>query len=174
VRVVLKILTALEAAHVRGVVHRDLKPSNVFLTPGGLVKIADFGAALMDDPLRGSKTEVGLILGTPAYMAPEQALALPTDARADLYAVGCILFRVLSGAPPFRGTALLEVLRKQIEDAAPTVTSSRGPLPDVLTGCVARALAKRPDDRFRNAAEMRTVLELALALLGGSERPQGR
>ena len=174
VRVALKILAALEAAHVRGVVHRDLKPSNVFLTPGGLVKIADFGAALMDDPLRGSKTEVGLILGTPAYMAPEQALALPTDARADLYAVGCILFRVLSGAPPFRGTALLEVLRKQIEDAAPTVTSSRGPLPDVLTGCVARALAKRPDDRFRNAAEMRTVLELALALLGGSERPQGR
>ena len=174
VRVVVKILTALEAAHVRGVVHRDLKPSNVFLTPGGAVKIADFGAALMDDPLRGSKTEAGLILGTPAYMAPEQALALPTDARADLYAVGCILFRVLSGAPPFRGVTLLEVLRKQIEDAAPTVTSSHGPLPDVLTGCVARALAKRPDDRFRNASEMRTVLELALALMGGSERPQGR
>ncbi len=174
VRVVLKILAALEAAHVRGVVHRDLKPSNVFLTPGGLVKIADFGAALMDDPLRGSKTEAGLILGTPAYMAPEQALALPTDARADLYAVGGILFRVLSGAPPFRGAALLEVLRMQIEDAAPAVTSPHGPLPEVVTGCVARALAKRPDDRFRNAAEMRAVLELALVLLGGAERAEGR
>jgi serine/threonine-protein kinase len=174
VRVVLRILVALEAAHVRGVVHRDLKPSNVFLTPGGLVKIADFGAALMDDPLRGAKTEAGIILGTPAYMAPEQALALPTDARADLYAVGCILFRVLSGAPPFRAAALLEVLRKQIEDAAPPAASPHGPLPDVLAGCVARALAKRPDDRFRSAAEMRAVLELGLVLLGGAEKPEGR
>ncbi len=103
VRVVLRILAALAAAHVRGVVHRDLKPSNVFLTPDGQVKIADFGAARVDDHLRGAMTEAGLILGTPAYMAPEQALALPTDHRADLYSLGCILFRVLSGAPPFRG-----------------------------------------------------------------------
>jgi serine/threonine protein kinase len=170
VRVVLKVLTALEAAHVRGVVHRDLKPSNVFLTPQGQIKIADFGAALVDDHLRGAKTEVGLILGTPAYMAPEQALALPVDARADLYSLGCILFRVLSGAPPFRAAALLEVLRKQIEEPAPAVTSPHGPLPDVLVGCVARALAKQPDDRFRAAGEMRAVLELALVLLGGTER----
>jgi len=174
VRVVLKMLSALDAAHVRGVVHRDLKPSNVFVTPEGQIKIADFGAALVDDHLRGAKTEAGLILGTPAYMAPEQALALPTDARADLYSVGCILFRVLSGAPPFRAAALLEVLRKQIEEPAPAVTSPHGPLPDVLVGCVARALAKRPDDRFRNAGEMRAVLELALVLLGGSDKPEGR
>jgi len=166
VRVVLKVLSALDAAHVRGVVHRDLKPSNVFVTPEGQIKIADFGAALVDDPLRGVKTEAGVILGTPAYMAPEQALALPTDERADLYAVGGILFRVLSGAPPFRGAALLEVLRQQIEDPAPPVKSPHGPLPEVLVGCVARALAKRPDDRFRSAAEMRAVLELALVLLG--------
>jgi serine/threonine-protein kinase len=172
VRVVLKLLSALEAAHVRGVVHRDLKPSNVFLAADGLVKIADFGAALVDDPLRGVKTEAGVILGTPAYMAPEQALALPTDERADLYAVGGILFRVLSGAPPFRGAALLEVLRQQIEDPAPPVKSPHGPLPEVLIGCVAKALAKRPDDRFRSAAEMRAVLELALILLG--RQPEGR
>jgi serine/threonine-protein kinase len=76
---------------------------------------------------------------------------------------------VLTGAPPFRGAALLEVLRKQIEDEAPLVTSPHGPLPDVLVGGVAKALAKRPDDRFRNAAEMRAVLELALLLLGGTE-----
>jgi serine/threonine protein kinase len=146
----------------------------VFLAPGGQVKIADFGAALMDDPLRGTKTEAGLILGTPAYMAPEQALALPTDARADLYAVGCILFRILSGAPPFRATALLEVIRKQIEDTAPAVTSPHGPLPELVAECVARALAKRPDDRFRSAAEMRTELGRTLALLGGVERPADR
>jgi serine/threonine-protein kinase len=174
VRVVLKIVTALKAAHVRGVVHCDLKPSNVFITPQGQVKIADFGAALVEDPLRGAGTEAGLILGTPAYMAPEQALSRPTDARADLYALGCILFRVLSGAPPFRGAALLEVLRKQIEDPAPRVTSPHGPLPDVLVGCVAKALAKRPDDRFRNAAEMQAVLKLALLLLGGTEAEEAR
>jgi serine/threonine protein kinase len=173
-RVVLKIVAALESAHVRGVVHRDLKPSNVFLTPAGEVKIADFGAARVDDHFRGKTTEVGLILGTPAYMAPEQALGLPTDGRADLYSLGCILFRVLSGTPPFRAAALLEVLRKQIEEKAPLVTSPHGPLPDVLVGCVAKALAKRPEDRFRNAAEMRAVLELAQLLLGGAEKAAGR
>ena len=174
VRVVLKILAALEAAHVRGVVHRDLKPSNVFLTPEGQVKIADFGAALVDDHLRGTGTETGLILGTPAYMAPEQALAGPTDQRADLYSLGCILFRVVSGAPPFRAAAILEVLRKQVDEPAPPVTSPHGPLPDLLVGCVAKALAKQPDDRFRSAAEMRAVLEFALLLLDGAKRAESR
>jgi serine/threonine protein kinase len=169
VRVVLKILAALEAAHVRGVVHRDLKPSNVFITPEGQVKIADFGAALVEDHLRGAGTEAGLILGTPAYMAPEQALARPTDERADIYSLGCILFRVLSGAPPFRAAGLLEVLRKQIEELAPPVASPHGLLPDLLVGCVAKALAKRPDDRFRSAAEMRAVLDFALLLVGAEK-----
>jgi serine/threonine protein kinase len=174
VRVVLKILAALEAAHVRGVVHRDLKPSNVFITPEGQVKIADFGAALVEDHLRGSGTEAGLILGTPAYMAPEQALARPTDERADIYSLGCILFRVLSGAPPFRAAGLLEVLRQQIEDLAPPVASPHGPLPDLLVGCVAKALAKQPDERFRSAGEMRAVLEFALLLVGGAEKAEER
>jgi serine/threonine-protein kinase len=174
VRVVLKILAALETAHVRGVVHRDLKPSNVFITPEGQVKIADFGAALVEDHLRGSGTEAGLILGTPAYMAPEQALARPTDERADIYSLGCILFRVLSGAPPFRAAGLLEVLRQQIEDLAPPVASPHGPLPDLLVGCVAKSLAKQPDDRFRSAGEMRAVLEFALLLVGGAEKAEDR
>jgi serine/threonine protein kinase len=174
VRVVLKILAALETAHVRGVVHRDLKPSNVFITPEGQVKIADFGAALVEDHLRGSGTEAGLILGTPAYMAPEQALARPTDERADIYSLGCILFRVLSGAPPFRAAGLLEVLRQQIEDLAPPVASPHGPLPDLLVGCVAKALAKQPDERFRSAGEMRAVMEFALLLVGGAEKAEER
>ena len=148
-----QIASALEAAHRQGVVHRDLKPSNVFLA-GAALKIADFGAAQVEP--RGATAAVDQgNLGTPGYMSPEQASGRPTDKRTDLYSLGCILFRVLTGAPPFRGAALLEVLRKQIEDEAPLVTSPHGPLPDVLVGGVAKALAKRPDDRFRNAAEMR-------------------
>jgi len=166
-QVALRIAAALEAAHVRGVVHRDLKPSNIFLTPDGRIKIADFGAALVRDVTRieGGPSD-SVVVGTPAYMAPEQAQGLPTDDRADVYSLGCILFRMLSGAPPFRGAALLEVLRQHIDEPPPPVTSPAGPLPDVLVGAVARALAKKPEGRFRSVGEMRAVLELARALLG--------
>jgi serine/threonine-protein kinase len=169
-RIARRILVALEAAHVRGVVHRDLKPSNVFLTPEGRVKIADFGTALVDDNLRGIKTDAGLILGTPAYMAPEQALGLPADDRADVYSLGCILFRMLSGKPPFRASAVLEVIRMQIEDTAPEVTSPYAVLPEPVVSGVAKALAKKREDRYRSAGEMRAALEQALGRLGGTER----
>jgi len=166
-RIALKIIAALEAAHVRGVIHRDLKPSNIFLTADNRIKIADFGAALVQDVTRGEgRVEESVVLGTPAYMAPEQAQALPTDDRADVYSLGCILFRMLSGAPPFRDGAVMEVLMKHIGEAPPPVSSPAGPLPEVLVGGVARALAKRPEDRFRSVGEMRGVLEYALGLLG--------
>jgi serine/threonine-protein kinase len=173
VRIAVRILVALEAAHVRGVVHRDLKPSNVFLAPGGQVKIADFGAALVDDARRSGRTDAGLVLGSPAYMAPEQALGRATDDRADLYSLGCVLYRMLSGNPPFQARTLVEVLRQQIEQAPGPVSSPHGALPVVLVEAVDRALAKGPDDRFRSAGDMRAVLEQALARLGG-ERREGR
>ena len=167
----LRVTAALAAAHVRGVVHRDLKPSNIFLTGEGQIKVVDFGAALVEDALRGSgATEASVILGTPAYMAPEQAQALPTDERADIYSLGCILFRMLAGAPPFPGGAILEVLRKHIEQPPARVTSPHGPLPDLLVECVLRALEKRPDDRFRSMGEMSGVLAQARKVLG----PEGR
>ena len=100
--------------------------------------------------------------------------ALPTDERADVYSLGCILFRMLSGEPPFPGGAILEVLRKHIEQPPPRVTSPRGPLPDLLVECVARALAKRPQDRLRSMGEMRGVLDQALKQLAGNGRsPRG-
>ncbi len=170
VRIVRRIATALAAAHVRGVIHRDLKPSNVFVTAGGRVKIADFGAALVQDALRGVATEASVIMGTPAYMAPEQAQGLPTDDRADVYSLGCILFRMLSGTPPFRGGAVLEVLQKHINDRPPRVTSPRGPVPESLVACVARALAKLPDERFRSVSAMKEALDQVQRQLGGSDR----
>jgi serine/threonine protein kinase len=170
VRIAVRVATALAAAHVRGVVHRDLKPSNVFLTAEGQVKVADFGAALVEDALRGGSVEASVILGTPAYMAPEQAQALPTDERADIYSLGCILFRMLSGEPPFPGGAILEVLRKHIEQPPPRVRSPRGALPDRLVEGVARALAKRPEERLRSMGEMRGILDQVLKQLTGTGR----
>jgi serine/threonine-protein kinase len=174
VRITSRVATALAAAHVRGVVHRDLKPSNIFLTEGDQIKIADFGAALVEDRLRGGTAETSVILGTPAYMAPEQAQALPTDDRADVYSLGCILFRMLSGAPPFQAASLLEVLRKHIEDRPPRVTSPRGPLPVVLVKCVDRALTKDPDERFRSVGEMNEMLTQARRDLSRSGREETR
>ena len=174
VRIAVRVLAALEAAHVRGVVHRDLKPSNVFLVPGGQVKIADFGAALVNDARRSGRTDAGLVLGSPAYMAPEQALGRATDDRADLYSLGCVLYRMLSGQPPFKARTLVEVLRQQVEQSPPAVTSPHAALPAVLVEAVDRALAKNPDDRFRSAGDMRAVLEQALARLGGGERREAR
>jgi serine/threonine protein kinase len=161
-RIATRILTALEAAHQRGVVHRDLKPSNVFLTPDGQVKIVDFGAALVGDGRRSGKTDAGLVLGSPAYMAPEQALGRTTDDRADLYSLGCVLYRMLSGRPPFQAKTLVEVLRLQIEEPPAPVKSPRGALPVLLVEAVERALAKDPEERFFSAGEMRAVLEQAL------------
>jgi serine/threonine-protein kinase len=170
VRIARRIAAALAAAHVRGVIHRDLKPSNVFVTTGGQVKIADFGAALVHDVLRAAASEASVILGTPAYMAPEQAQALPTDDRADVYSLGCILFRMLAGGPPFPGGGVLEVLQKHIHDRPPRVTSPRGPLPERLVECVARALEKAPENRFRGVSEMKEILDQVQRDLGGSER----
>jgi serine/threonine-protein kinase len=173
-RIAIHILRALEAAHQRGVVHRDLKPSNVFLTPGGQVKIVDFGAALVSHARRSGRTDAGLVLGSPAYMAPEQALGRATDDRADLYSLGCVLYRMLSGRPPFEAKTLVEVLRLQIEVAPEPVRSPHGALPVLLVEAVERALAKDPEERFASAGEMRAVLEQALARVDPERRTARR
>lgn len=168
--IAIRIAAALSAAHVRGVVHRDLKPSNIFLVDEGQVKIADFGAALVYDTLRDAAAEASVVLGTPAYMAPEQAQGEPTDERADLYALGCILFRMITGAPPFPGGTIIEVLRRHIDDPPPLLTSPHGALPEALVDCARRALAKQPEERFRSAAEMKASLEQSLRIPGAPRR----
>jgi serine/threonine-protein kinase len=124
------MLAALSALHGRALVHRDLKPSNVFLTPHG-VKLLDFGLARPEFPgLTGAVaglTQSGIVIGTPRYMAPEQALGDPIDARTDLFAVGAILFEMIAGRPAFGGTTLVDVLHATVHEQPPALTGSPRP-----------------------------------------------
>lgn len=159
IAIVRGIASALGAAHAAGVVHRDLSPSNVFVDVGGepdRVKLVDFGAAKVPDPDQADVPDgpAGYVLGTPYYMAPEQAQALQTDGRADLYALGVIFFELVSGAVPFDGDTPLDIVLEHIRQAPPALTSPAEALPDGLERIVARLLAKAPEDRYQTASAL--------------------
>jgi eukaryotic-like serine/threonine-protein kinase len=163
----LQILEALEAAHALGVIHRDLKPENVFLTfPGSkpLLKLIDFGIAKAHrtDPQQKNLTVAGVVMGTAEYMAPEQARSADkVDARADLYAVGVLLYEMIAGARPVNGDdARVIALRVERGDVVPLVQVAPQ-APRELAGLVHRAMAARPELRFATATEMRLALERA-------------
>ena len=157
VRLLREVLDALAFAHEHGVVHRDIKPENVLIGAGHAV-VADFGIA---KALReaGTMTSAGFAVGTPAYMAPEQATADPTtDHRADLYAVGVLGYELLTGAPPFEGTAQ-QVITAHITTPAPAIRARRTDVPNALADVITRALAKEPGARPQSALEMLAALE---------------
>jgi len=151
----LGMLAALSALHARGIVHRDLKPSNVFLTPHG-VKLLDFGLARPElEPTLGSMeglTRTGVVMGTPRYMAPEQVVGEPTDARSDLFAAGAILFEMLAGRPAFGGRTVVEILHATLHEQPPALTGS--PVVAAVDRVIRRALAKPPADRTPSADSM--------------------
>ena len=172
VRIAIEAAKALEAAHAAGLVHRDLKPQNLMLTGDAEadVKLLDFGlaTALTDSERRpATDRERALrgfaVFGTPEYMAPEQVAGDPVDGRADLYALGCVLYEMLTGAAAFEGTSSVEVMGKQIHETplAPRVRSPQRPIPRAVEAVVLRAMAKEPDARFATAAAMRVALEEA-------------
>ncbi len=151
-----QVLDALAHAHRAGVVHRDLKPANLMVTEGGTVKVMDFGIARV----LGTEhyTQGGYMMGTPAYMAPEQVLGRDVDGRADLYAVGVVLYRLLAAQLPFEADTAIAMVQKQLSDAPTPVASFRPGLPEWCSAIIERALAKDPADRFQTAEEFRTAL----------------
>ncbi len=151
------ILSALHAAHLAGIVHRDIKPDNILFTASGRPKLTDFGVAHMRDA--GSKTRTGVMLGTPYYMSPEQAQGRRVTAAADLYAVGVVLYEMLSGGVPFTGEDPLSVALKHVQEPPRPLAELRPDLPAELCALVHRALEKDPTARFHSAAAMQDALE---------------
>ncbi len=159
VRIARQVLAALAAAHTAGIVHRDVKPANVLLGADGVAKLADFGIAKRFDELDDSITRTGTVIGTPRYLAPEQALGSPVTPASDVYSMGLLLFEMLGGRTPFRGDSPISVVMAQQSHVAPDVRTLRADIPPQLASTVARALERDPSARFASAAEMATGLD---------------
>ncbi|MDK9497496.1 protein kinase [Streptomyces katrae] len=154
-KVTADVLAALETSHEMGLVHRDIKPGNVMMTKRGVVKVMDFGIARAMQSGVTSMTQTGMVVGTPQYLSPEQALGRGVDARSDLYSVGIMLFQLLTGRIPFDADSPLAIAYAHVQEepvAPSTVNRSITPAMDAL---VARALKKNPNERFPTAAAMR-------------------
>ena len=165
VSIAIGILAGIEALHKQRLVHRDLKPSNIFLTPHG-IKLLDFGLAYGSHSVGGETitrlTTPGTVVGTPQYAAPEQLRGEEVDARTDLFAVGVVLYEMLSGKPPFGGKSAIEVFHSIMYEQPPVLTG--GPAVTALDRVINRALAKRADDRYPTAEAMAQDIRSALTL----------
>ncbi|MFG1674622.1 serine/threonine-protein kinase [Micromonospora sp. NPDC049282] len=154
-----QVCSVLTDAHAASLVHRDLKPQNLMVTPSGVVKVLDFGVAALIGPAEQSRlTATGHTLGTPAYIAPEQASGAAVGPAADLYALGCILFEMLTGRPPFEAGNSLEMLHRHMRSPVPIVVEYRSDVPDDLAHLLFCLLAKDPSDRPASAAEVEQLL----------------
>ena len=156
----MQALEALSHAHSAGVVHRDLKPSNLMLTETGTIKILDFGIARLEGAVH--LTRAGSMMGTPAYMAPEQVLGTVIDARTDLYAMGVVFYRLICGELPFRGDTPFEMAQAHVKDPPTPINMVRPDLPPWASEIIARALAKEPEKRFQTAIEFHEALARCL------------
>jgi len=156
VRIGLRLLDALEAAHRAGLVHRDVKPSNILLCADGRVKIADFGIAKADD--QTELTQEGALVGTATYLAPEQLLGGTIDGRADLYSLGIVLYECLTGRVPFQGDTGAAVALARLHSDPIDPRRVRADVPPRIAEAVLRALQREPDDRYDSAADLRAAL----------------
>ena len=155
-----RVASALDYAHAHHVVHRDVKPANIMWDPAtDTVKVMDFGVARITD---ASKTRTGIVLGTPSFMSPEQLCGAKVDGRTDLYALGVTLFQLLTGALPLRAESMPELMHKIVHVPAPDVRTLRPDLPEAVATLVAKALNKRPEDRYQTGAQLAQALTHAM------------
>lgn len=169
VHVIGQICDSLAQAHDRGIQHRDLKPENIFIEPQAgnpdHVKVLDFGIAKMHDEEGSQATATGMVCGTPAYMSPEQAMGKDIDGRSDIYALGVLLFELLTGKAPFDGDAAMEIMLKQLNEEPPTVPEKvRAEVPEALLDAMYAMLAKAPKDRPADCREVKGLLMAAIGV----------
>ncbi|MFC1434085.1 protein kinase [Streptacidiphilus sp. N1-3] len=165
------ILEALAYSHRHGIVHRDIKPANVIITNTGAVKVMDFGIARALTGASSTMTQTGMVMGTPQYLSPEQALGKAVDHRSDLYATGCMLYELLTLRPPFTGDTPLSVVYQHVQDPPVPPSQANSRVPASLDPLVLRSLAKDPDDRFQSADEFRAHLQHALRTMHQATGP---
>ncbi|THA34993.1 protein kinase [Streptomyces sp. A1547] len=164
-KVTADVLAALEVSHEMGLVHRDIKPGNVMMTKRGIVKVMDFGIARAMQSGVTSMTQTGMVVGTPQYLSPEQALGRGVDARSDLYSVGIMLFQLLTGRIPFDADSPLAIAYAHVQEEPVAPSSINRSVTPAMDALVARALKKNPNERFPTAAAMRD--EVARVLSAG-------
>jgi len=151
-----KVARALDYSHGRGLVHRDVKPANILLGRDGSVKVGDFGIAKADQA--DDLTKTGMVLGTAAYVAPEQILARPLDGKADQYALGCVLYEALTGRQPFKGETAVATAAQRLERRTPVIRQVRPDVPPGLERIIAKAMSRQPEQRFATIGDLADAL----------------
>jgi HAMP domain-containing protein len=154
-----QVCRALEVAHEEGIVHRDIKPQNLLVEPGGFLKVMDFGIARLAERPAHALTAVGVVVGTPQYMAPEQLLGEPVDHRTDLYSTGAVLYECLTGQPVFDAPNLMALMARHVDGVPPDPITLNPEVPEALSRVVARAIERRPEERWQSALDLLRALE---------------
>ena len=165
VRIMFELLDALQYAHDAGIIHRDVKPANIMLDSRARTKLTDFGVARVQglDRASAERTQAGTMVGTPAYMSPEQITGGSVDARTDIFSAGVVLYQFLTGEKPFTGGGAWTIAKKIIQEDPPLPSSVNHAVPAQFDAVVSKALSKNPDTRYSSARDFAAALKQALA-----------